>query len=109
MGTTHSFPQSSQTSADNMASFAKALRPLARAATASSRPLRPAFSRTAPQIRCLSATAPRREIDISEIPPTPITHLSDTESMMAETVNKFAQEVILPKARDMDEAESMDP
>jgi alkylation response protein AidB-like acyl-CoA dehydrogenase len=28
---------------------------------------------------------------------------------MADSVNKFAQEVILPKARDMDEAEAMDP
>lgn len=28
---------------------------------------------------------------------------------MKETVSKFANEVILPKARDMDEAEAMDP
>lgn len=28
---------------------------------------------------------------------------------MADSVNKFANEVILPKARDMDEAETMDP
>ena len=28
---------------------------------------------------------------------------------MGETVSKFANEVILPKARDMDEAETMDP
>lgn len=60
-------------------------------------------------MRCLSVTAPRREVDISDIPPTPITHLSDTEAMMAESVSKFAQDAILPKARDMDEAESMDP
>jgi short-chain 2-methylacyl-CoA dehydrogenase len=29
--------------------------------------------------------------------------------MMADSVSRFAQEVILPKARDMDEAETMDP
>ena len=48
-------------------------------------------------------------IDITDIPPTPITHMSETESLMAESVSKFANEVILPKVRDMDEAESMDP
>ena len=47
--------------------------------------------------------------DLTSIPPTPITHMSETESMMAESVSKFAQEVILPKVRDMDEAEKMDP
>ncbi|KAF2662394.1 short-chain specific acyl-CoA dehydrogenase mitochondrial precursor [Lophiostoma macrostomum CBS 122681] len=93
-----------------MASIAKVLRPLARAAASSStRPLRPAFSRTAPQARCLSATASRREVDISDIPPTPITHLSETEALMSDSVSKFAQDVILPKAREMDEAEAMDP
>jgi short-chain 2-methylacyl-CoA dehydrogenase len=60
------------------------------------------------RIRCLSATAPRREIDISDIPPTPITHLSETEALMADSVSKFAQDAILPKAREMDEAETMD-
>jgi short/branched chain acyl-CoA dehydrogenase len=35
--------------------------------------------------------------------------MSETESLMAEQVAKFAQEVILPKVRDMDEAEKMDP
>ncbi|KAF2681128.1 acyl-CoA dehydrogenase NM domain-like protein [Lentithecium fluviatile CBS 122367] len=93
-----------------MASIARTLRPLARAATASSRSLRPALTRTAPQIRCLSSTLPRREaVDIADVPPTPITHLSETEAMMADAVSKFATEVILPKARDMDEAETMDP
>ncbi|KAF2197703.1 acyl-CoA dehydrogenase NM domain-like protein [Delitschia confertaspora ATCC 74209] len=92
-----------------MASVTKLLRPVARAAKVS-RPLRPAFSKpAAPQIRCLSSTAPRREIDISEIPPTPITHLSETEALMADSVSKFAQDAILPKVRDMDEAEAMDP
>lgn len=60
------------------------------------------------QARCLSAT-PRRLTDITDIPPTPISHLSETESMMKDAVAKFANEVILPKVRDMDEAEKMDP
>ena len=41
--------------------------------------------------------------------PTPITYYSETETAMAEAVQKFANEVILPKVRDMDEAEKMDP
>lgn len=56
-----------------------------------------------------STTSRRREADISDLTPTPITHLSETESMMADTVSKFAQEQIGPKVRDMDEAETMDP
>ena len=52
---------------------------------------------------------PRREVDIADIPPTPISHLSETEMLMAESVQKFAQDAILPKVRDMDEAETMDP
>lgn len=41
--------------------------------------------------------------------PTPITHFSETETMMADQVSKFANEVILPKVREMDENEQMDP
>ncbi|KAF1854801.1 hypothetical protein Lal_00011967 [Lupinus albus] len=62
--------------------------------------------------RPLSTTSIRRnneQIDISEIPPTPITHLSEIEAAMADTVSKFSTDVILPRARDMDEAEEMDP
>jgi len=62
--------------------------------------------------RSLSATARRRQadvIDISSVPPTPITHMSETETMMAESVSKFAQEVMLPRVREMDETEKMDP
>jgi short/branched chain acyl-CoA dehydrogenase len=66
--------------------------------------------------RCLSTTAQRCQVvtkgeplDITDIPPTPITHYSETEAMMAEAVSKFATEVILPKVREMDEAEKMDP
>ena len=59
--------------------------------------------------RRTSSADPAPTIDITEIPPTPITHLSETEALMAESVSKFAQETILPKVREMDEAEKMDP
>jgi short/branched chain acyl-CoA dehydrogenase len=52
---------------------------------------------------------PAEAVDISDVPPTPITHMSETEALMADSVAKFAQEIILPKVRDMDEAETMDP
>lgn len=48
-------------------------------------------------------------IDITEFPPTPITHFSETETFMAEAVSKFANDTIAPKVREMDEAEVMDP
>jgi short/branched chain acyl-CoA dehydrogenase len=35
--------------------------------------------------------------------------MSEIETMMAESVSKFAKEVILPKVREMDEKETMDP
>ncbi|GAM82280.1 hypothetical protein ANO11243_002590 [Dothideomycetidae sp. 11243] len=94
-----------------MASIARSLRPLSRAS-----PLR---QQVAAQhlmiltIRCsarlLSTTQPRKFADISEALPTPITHFSETEAMMAESVYKFANTSILPKAREMDEKETMDP
>ncbi|RDA95102.1 hypothetical protein CP533_2186 [Ophiocordyceps camponoti-saundersi (nom. inval.)] len=63
--------------------------------------------------RPLSTTVPMRlaapsQVDLSDVPPTPITHLSEVESAMAESVSKFAAEQVLPRARDMDEAEEMD-
>ncbi|KAH6658963.1 acyl-CoA dehydrogenase [Truncatella angustata] len=101
-----------------MSSFARALRPALRrsqtvmtrlSSSPAPRVQRIAGSCNAPhQSRCLSST-PRRLHDISEIPPTPISHLSETEAAMQEAVSKFANDVILPKVRDMDEAESMDP
>ncbi|KAH9897137.1 acyl-CoA dehydrogenase/oxidase [Xylariomycetidae sp. FL2044] len=105
-----------------MSSFATVLRPALRrgqgaaarvSLSSSSSSSSPRCSRisqrlSARQLRPLSAT-PRRLTDISEIPPTPITHLSETEAAMQETVSKFANDVILPKAREMDEAEAMDP
>lgn len=57
--------------------------------------------------RALSTTTARR--DLTDLPPTPITHFSEVETAMAETVRSFANTVILPKVRDMDEAEAMDP
>jgi hypothetical protein len=61
--------------------------------------------------RLLSTTARVRSehIDITDIPPTPISHLSEIETAMAESVSKFAQDVIAPKVREMDENEKMDP
>ncbi|UQC76692.1 acyl-CoA dehydrogenase [Colletotrichum lupini] len=62
--------------------------------------------------RPLSTTQRRRNadhFDIADIPPTPITHLSEVEAAMQEAVSKFANDVIAPKVREMDEAENMDP
>ncbi|KZZ93116.1 acyl-CoA dehydrogenase [Ascosphaera apis ARSEF 7405] len=56
-----------------------------------------------------SSTHSTPTIDLSDALPTPISHLSDTESMMLETVQKFAREQVAPRVRDMDEAETMDP
>ncbi|KAM3444637.1 hypothetical protein NHJ13734_001287 [Beauveria thailandica] len=102
-----------------MSSFTRAIRPAlqgsrrvvltqrlpvtAAAARSITRPL------AASSLRSLSTTTPRRNVDISEIPPTPISHLSEVEAAMADAVSKFATEVVLPRARDMDEAEAMDP
>ncbi|KAG5300636.1 acyl-CoA dehydrogenase [Histoplasma ohiense] len=93
-----------------MATAARALRPFAR---------RPAYilhtarksvpSRTFQCIRPFSATLCRRDVDLTSLTPTPITLLSETEAMMAESVAKFSQEQIGPKVREMDEAETMDP
>lgn len=48
-------------------------------------------------------------VDVSSLDPTPITHFSETERMLAESVQKFAEEQIAPKVREMDENEQMDP
>ncbi|KAI2635331.1 short-chain specific acyl-CoA dehydrogenase [Xylaria nigripes] len=97
-----------------MSSFARVLRPALRrgprcvGARISPRCAHPSQMVGAQQLRALSAT-PRRLSNISDIPPTPITHLSETETAMKDMVSKFANDVILPKVRDMDEAEKMDP
>ncbi|KAK3687812.1 acyl-CoA dehydrogenase/oxidase [Podospora appendiculata] len=101
-----------------MRSFTRALRPAVRraqgVASAASAP-RICSSRTTqrlfPAVQCarpLSTTQARRE-SLADMLPTPITHFSEVETAMAETVQKFANDVILPKVRDMDEAEKMDP
>jgi alkylation response protein AidB-like acyl-CoA dehydrogenase len=61
--------------------------------------------------RPLSATVRLRNepIDITDIPPTPISHLSEIEAAMADSVSKFANDNIAPKVREMDENEAMDP
>ncbi|PHH85768.1 hypothetical protein CDD83_11190 [Cordyceps sp. RAO-2017] len=73
----------------------------------------PALRRTAAAAtRPLSSSAWLRSaapVDLSDIPPTPISHLSEVEAAMAETVSKFAREVVQPRARELDEAEQMDP
>ncbi|KAG9246561.1 acyl-CoA dehydrogenase-like protein [Calycina marina] len=95
-----------------MASIARALRPAVQRAASTARPVTRPFRPTGiyHHARPLSCTARRSEaMDLSEIPPTPITHMTDTEAMMAESVNKFANDVILPKVREMDEKEMMDP
>ncbi|KKY20299.1 putative acyldehydrogenase [Phaeomoniella chlamydospora] len=62
--------------------------------------------------RTFTTTAPPRYADTAEeaeLIPTPITHFSEVETMMSESVSKFAKEVIAPKVREMDENETMDP
>ncbi|KHN99000.1 acyl-CoA dehydrogenase [Metarhizium album ARSEF 1941] len=106
-----------------MSSFSRVLRPAVRGSRGlahtvcgtsnrvASRPA-PALSivNSRSSARPLSSTSALRSetIDITDIPPTPISHLSEVEAAMAESVGKFASEVILPRARDMDEAEDMD-
>ncbi|OJD16463.1 hypothetical protein AJ78_03362 [Emergomyces pasteurianus Ep9510] len=94
-----------------MASVARVLRPLTRRSAV---PILPTARKSVPSrslqcSRSFSATPRRRDVDLTSLTPTPITHLSETEAMMAESVAKFAQEQIGPKVRDMDEAETMDP
>ena len=48
-------------------------------------------------------------VDLESLQPTPIFHFDDIEQSMADAVAKFANESILPKVREMDEAEAMDP
>lgn len=98
-----------------MAAIARSLRPLGRYArpTAMTRAVaRPSLSPGRPCLRAFSLTSQSRmaePMDLTDIPPTPISHMSEIESLMADSVSKFANEVIAPKVRDMDEAETMDP
>ncbi|PNY27156.1 Short/branched chain specific acyl-CoA dehydrogenase, mitochondrial [Tolypocladium capitatum] len=99
-------------------SFARVLRPALRGGRrlAQGAASGGGVARRAPRVgvaRPLCTTSARSSsaaaADISDIPPTPISHLSEVEAAMADTVSRFASEVILPRARDMDEAEQMDP
>ncbi|KAH8698845.1 putative acyl-CoA dehydrogenase [Talaromyces proteolyticus] len=92
------------------ASLSRALRPLCRAAPSRLvvSTTKPVSAQTLRSARAFSTTPRRRDVDLTDVEPTPITHLTETESMMADTVSKFAQEQIGPKVRDMDEAETMD-
>ncbi|PWY80498.1 acyl-CoA dehydrogenase mitochondrial precursor [Aspergillus heteromorphus CBS 117.55] len=92
-----------------MASITRALRPLSRSARLIARPQALHRVAAAPSIHAFSTTSRRRDVDLSGLTPTPITFLSETESLMSESVSKFATEQIAPKVRDMDEAETMDP
>ncbi|RVX72682.1 hypothetical protein B0A52_04080 [Exophiala mesophila] len=104
-----------------MASICRSLRPLAR----NFRPLStlspatralPRRSLLSSQKACLSTSRPRNaepympdDVDTSALTPTPITHFSETEIMLAESIQKWSEEVVAPKVREMDESEQMDP
>lgn len=45
----------------------------------------------------------------ADVAPKPLLHFTEDEEMFRDVVSKFAQEVVAPKVRDMDEAENMDP
>ncbi|KAJ5238313.1 Acyl-CoA dehydrogenase N-terminal [Penicillium chermesinum] len=92
-----------------MASIARALRPLSRTTPVRLASKRVAAYRPIESAYAFSTTPRRRDADLADLAPTPISHLSETESMMADSVSKLAQEQIGPKVRDMDEAEAMDP
>ncbi|KIV95793.1 hypothetical protein PV10_03404 [Exophiala mesophila] len=104
-----------------MASICRSLRPLAK----NIRPLStlspatralPRRSLLSSQKACLSTSRPRSaepympdDVDTSALTPTPITHFSETEIMLAESIQKWSEEVVAPKVREMDESEQMDP
>ncbi|KAK2071670.1 hypothetical protein P8C59_006076 [Phyllachora maydis] len=102
-----------------MKSFTRVLRPAVRKASslATSKWTATISSKSRPNqllpvthcVRSLSTSPCLRDPIMSDVPPTPITHFSEVEAAMAETVQKFANDVILPKVREMDEAEKMDP
>ncbi|KAJ5126774.1 Acyl-CoA dehydrogenase N-terminal [Penicillium atrosanguineum] len=92
-----------------MASISRVLRPLSRTPSVRLTSKRLATYHPVQSTYAFSTTPRRRDVDLSHLTPTPITLMSETETMMADMVSKFAQEQIGPKVRDMDEAESMDP
>ncbi|KAJ6262068.1 hypothetical protein Dda_2872 [Drechslerella dactyloides] len=90
-----------------MASSLRALRPaLSSLSRASSRTTMAASRAFAP---AAALSAGRQIRSFTEgMPHTPVFQLTEEEEMLKESVSKFSQEVILPKVRDMDEAEAMD-
>lgn len=72
--------------------------------------LRTALRTVRPSVLRAAAPAARRNYssDFTGLTPTPIFHLTETEQMLKESVASFAQNEILPKVREMDEAETMD-
>ncbi|KIW70459.1 hypothetical protein PV04_02727 [Phialophora macrospora] len=103
-----------------MASLQRTLRPLTKATAllASAAPATRSVPRRCllPK-RALATTSRRRyaepyipdDVDTDSLSPTPITHFSETERMLAESVSKWANEEVAPKVREMDEKEQMDP
>ena len=91
-----------------------ALPPPVRSRAATSVPS-PLLTRPFSCSRPLGTTARRRHAapapaaDPATLAPTPITHLSETEALMSDTVEQFAASVVAPRVRAMDEAEAMDP
>jgi len=53
--------------------------------------------------------APALRRNYTEFTPAPIFALTETEEMLRDSVSRFAQDTVLPKVREMDEAEKMDP
>ena len=84
-------------------SLTRALARPAFLASSALRTTRPVVSAIANPIRAYST----EEADFASYP-TPIFHLTETEQMLQETVARFSQEVVLPRVRDMDEAETME-
>ncbi|KKA28896.1 hypothetical protein TD95_004152 [Thielaviopsis punctulata] len=92
-----------------MASLSRALRPSARkylVASARSSVRTPLSN----SIRPFSSTIARKnDADLTDLTPTPISHLSEIENAMKDSVARFANDIVLPRVREMDEAEAMDP
>ncbi|KAF9057306.1 acyl-CoA oxidase [Panaeolus papilionaceus] len=73
-----------------------------------------AVLRSSKAIRVLPNVSAVRAFSVSrcrqqEIVPTSLNVFSDEEVMLRETVQRFANDVVAPKVREMDENESMDP
>lgn len=56
-----------------------------------------------------STPPPRSASEPLDYPPPPLFQLTETESLLRDTVSRFAATTLLPKVRSMDESETMDP